>query len=317
MTDHRCRRGARCVDRQKTIMHTTGWENCGCTCHGRGPHHPCDEDGGCGYHHTPPADTVTWVGALIATEYGLCPGCVRAIGYDIAHLKGDVADLTMRIARDGAVSGDKVAATREPPTPLRLGLDALRAEIDHETQAWAEPVAEALGIDWPSGQQLRAMRLGPRVQRCVDLLTKTVDTLVALPAQEHPAWTKDGQPAWAIQHESDPGPGAWQILERADRWPHEPIRATTVRDGVDGALCLSQLHHRVYQRLGRTRLVHRLPARCPWCWQRTLVRDNGAAHVHCESDQCRGRTIDERHYDWLVQATLAVEQAAAREATAA
>lgn len=305
---HRCARGPRCVDHERTSTgRTTGWENCPCSCHGRGPRHPCDEDGGCGYQHTDPADTFAYLGASIPNEVGLCPGCQRSIESDIVHLKGDVVELSMRIAADGSGEGDKVSATREAPTPLRLSYEALRAEIVDEAQTWAQAVAEQLGVDWPSTTALRGMRLGPRVDRAIDLLRHSIPTLVALPAQELPLWEHDGTPAYAIDLESDPGPGAWRILERSDCWPFEPLRATTFRSGLDGALRLVRLHGRAYQLLGRTKLVHQLPARCPWCWQRTLVRDNGSDHVQCESSRCRGRSIDEKHYSWLVSATVAVE----------
>ena len=72
--------------------------------------------------------------------------------------------------------------------------------------------------------------------------------------------------------------------------------------GLGLALEITSLHARVRVVTGRTHLVHRLPAPCPWCDQRALVRHNGSAMVQCE--HC-GKEIDERHYDWFVRTVVA------------
>ncbi|MBP2370243.1 hypothetical protein [Pseudonocardia parietis] len=227
------------------------------------------------------------MGAGIQTPDGLCATCVRFAAHAITHLKGDVAELTMLIGRGGGAGGDKITQTREAPIPIRLGVEALRAEIDDQVQTWAELVAERLGIDWDT-QTARRSRMGPRVTRAVDLLVNAVDTLVALPPQELLAW-QDGEPVW--DHELD-------------------CQDTAVMDGVDAALHLSHLHWRAYRIAGRTKLVHRLLPRCEHCGQRTLVREDGDEDARCESDRCRGRRIPGGRLNWLVMATTAVEQAA-------
>lgn len=292
-TPHRCARNSRCADREKVVTgRTTGWESCDCGCHGRGPDVPCDLDGGCGHQHIEPADKHEWFGAQILHPEGLCEMCAAHVGQAISHLPLDVAELTVLMAATGSAGdGAKVRSTRTPPVPIRVGIEALRAEIDHELQCWAEPVAEALGIDWDTTAQQQS-RLGHRVQKAARLLAAAVPALLALPAQEHMAWA-DGEPVWDD-----------------DGW-HDTVH----RDGITGALHLVELHRRVYSVAGRTRLVHRLTGPCPWCSQRTLTRENGADVVRCESEQCRGRAVPERYYDWLA-AVVAAEERRQREKAA-
>lgn len=281
MTDHRCRRADRCADRERAIERPAVCEPCACH---NGPGWACTVLGGCGHLH--PEQTV-YYGAHIATPDGLCETCTAHCAHAIRHLKGDVAELSMLIGRTGGGQGDKVTQTRELPVPIRLGVEALRAEIDDQTQVWAELVAEALGIEWDT-QKARDSRMGVRVTRAADLLVQAIDTLVALPEQELFGWDADGRPA----------------------------DESTYMDGVDAALHLSHLHWRAYRIAGRTRLVHRLLPRCEFCGQRTLVRDDGDEDARCESERCRGRRVPAGRLNWLVMATTAVEQAAREESVA-
>jgi hypothetical protein len=278
---HRCARNGRCADREKVNVIPKVCDEC--ECHSHGLDHPCSVEGGCGHLHKERIETL---GARIAAPEGLCAVCAGRVEQDIAHLPGDVAELTVLLAATGSGGGNggKVRSTPTPPVPIRVGIEAVRAEIDHELQCWAEPVAEALGIDWDTNAQQHS-RLGVRVQKAARLLASAVPTLLALPAQEHMAWD-DGEPVWDD-----------------DGW-HD----TVTRDGISGALHLMELHRRVFSVAGRTRLVHRLTGPCPWCSQRTLTRENGADVVRCESDQCRGRAVPERYYDWLAAVVTAEEK---------
>jgi hypothetical protein len=282
---------------------------CTCVCHGGGPYAVCDVtdgyDGGCGHLHTDTPDDVdtqrrcargtrcadrsperdpngkptgAMLAAPITTDRGLCTGCVRDVTHALGHLTGDVVELTMLLGRVGMSAEVVVSSSPDLQIPIRVNVEALRAQIDSELQAWAEPVAEQLGIEWDTTAVHRT-RMGPRVQRAAHLLTRSVDTLLALPPQEHPAWV-DGEPAWDIE------------LDCQD---------TVIRDGVDAGITLIDLHRLAYAALGRTKLVHRLPAPCPWCDRVSLVRHNGSDHVECE--HCH-RKIDQRHYDWLVAVVL-------------
>lgn len=279
---------------------------CPCDCHGHGVYGVCDIGGGCGHLHedterhcaradrcadrSPERDeagkhTGEWIPATITTDRGLCAACVRDVEHALNHLTGDVVELTMILGRAGAPGDVLVSTTPELPIPIRVSIEALRAEIDTELQAWAEPVAEALGIDWDTNAMGRT-RMGPRVQRAAQLLGRAVDTLIGLAPQEHSAWI-NGEPAW--DHDLD-------------------CQDTRSRDGVDAALDFIDLHRRAYAALGRTSLVHRLPTPCPWCDQLTLVRYNGADQVECET--CH-RHIEEMHYSWFVAVLVREQQRAA------
>lgn len=225
-------------------------------------------------------------GALIPEAYGLCHACRDKLRDAIRHLTLDVAELTMLMpSGGGGVGGQRVGYTPEPPLPIRVGIEALRAEIDNEVQVWVEVVAERLGVEWDT-EGARRSRIGHRVQRAVDLLAVSTDTLLGLPPVELSAWI-DGEPVW--DHDLD----CQDVIET---------------DGVQGAMRLMTLHHKAFLAAGRAKLVIHLDARCMHCDQRTLVRENGASSVVCRSDQCRGREVHERHYDWFVAITLQEEQ---------
>lgn len=299
----RCARAQRCADREKVTDRAKACDEC--DCHSHGGDYPCSVPGGCGHLH---AEKDGWLGAQILTRDGLCRICTDHVSQAIRHLPLDVAELTVLMAANGASSNTgKIRSTPTPPIPIRVGIEALRAEIDDELQCWAEPVAERLGIDWDTDARHHS-RLGHRVQAAARLLAAAVPTLLVLGAQEQPAWTADGRPALSVDLESDPGPAAWAILERDMTWPYRPIRATSVRSGIDGALHLMELHRQVFAAAGRTKLVHRLTGPCPWCGQRTLTRENGASQVVCESGRCRGREVPERYYDWLAAVVAAEEK---------
>lgn len=285
---HRCARNERCADRERHIDRPAvcepepGAEPC--RCHD-GPGRPCTIPGGCGHLHP---ETETWLGAWITTDAGLCESCTREVVSAIRHLKGDVAELTQHIGRGNATTGDKVTLTREPPIPLRPGVEALRAEIVDQVQTWAEIVAVELGIDW-SSPQLRSRLSGAHVTRAADLLATAVDTLVGLGPQELLAWA-DGRPVW--DHDLD-------------------CQDAVFVDGIDAALHLTELHWRAWRIAGHGRLTHHRYERCKECGQRALTVENGSDSAVCWSERCRGRTripVDE--LGWLTKATIAVEQAA-------
>jgi hypothetical protein len=239
---------------------------CSCVCHAGGPYAVCDVtggyDGGCAHLHTAvdnPVDSEhrcargdqckdrtlvrdekgdpvrddagkpTWLPAVIPVPRGLCEACVRDVEHALNHLTGDVVEITAKIARVGMAGEVIVSASPELQIPIQVNLDSLRTEIDSELQNWAQPVSDQLGIDWPSTTMLRRTRLAHRVQRAAHLLASAVDTLIALPEQEHLAW-RDGLPV------VDPELGC---------------QDTIFRDGVTGAIALIELHRLAYATLGR------------------------------------------------------------------
>jgi len=290
---------------------------CECDCHGHGCYGVCSIEGGCGSvgcingrrdpnerrcaaghdcgDRYPERDesgktTGVWLPRQITVDRGLCPACTRNVGYALGHFVGDVVELSMLIGSGDVIAETLVASSPDPTVPIRLALEALRSEIDTELQAWAEPVAEKLNVPWDTTAMGRT-RIGPRVQRATQLLLNAVDTLIALPGQEHSAWL-DGEPAWDFD------------LNCQD---------VIVRDGIAAGLGFIDLHRRTYSALGRTTLVHRLPTPCPWCDRSTLVRYNGADCVECET--CH-RQIEEKYYSWFVQVLVREEERHRAEARA-
>ena len=169
--------------------------------------------------------------------------------------------------------GAKVSGSRELPTPILLGIEALRAEIDFEVQFWAECLGQ---------ETATAMRLRARVSRAVRWIGHRIDPLLALGPQLRTTWTVEGEPAREVTGE----------------------RHATETAGLAGALHLVALHGRVRVVAGRTKLVHRHFAACAHCGQRALVRQDGSDQVECES--C-GNGFDEKHYDWFARVTAAAQ----------
>ena len=280
---------------------------CECRCHGQGVYGACSIEGGCGHLHAEdrrcvsgpacvkreranPDDGTRWLGALLVQPEGMCPACITSVGHTIGYLPYDVGELTALIAADGVSGGEIVSSSRELPVPIRLGVEALRAEIDFELQYWAEIVAAETDAEWDSAKIAR-YRQQDRVQRAADFLSLRVDTLVKIVPQERCAWTMDGEPM------------------RDDAGDREVIELS----GLDGALRMLELHRRVYSVAGRTKLVHRLTPACPWCDQRTLVRHNGSDVVECESCD---KKIDEKHFRWFVAVLVREEARRQKEAAA-
>jgi ribosomal protein L37AE/L43A len=242
----------------------------------------CASRGGCAHRERRPAagGQLQWAGALLTQPAGLCEACQWRVECSIGELPADVLELTELIGATGSTGlGVPIRQSRELPSLLRLGVEALRAEIEFEACFWAAVVAQEVGAQF----DITACRLPARVQLAAQVLRHRVGTLLTLGPQQREAWTPDGE---ALR----------------DYWGGREVVAYT---GLAGGLHLRELHRRVRQVAGRTKLVHRLTPACPICDQRALVRDNGADQVDCES--C-GKVIEERHYDWFVQVTIAEQR---------
>jgi hypothetical protein len=215
-------------------------------------------------------------GALLP-EAGMCHPCQGKVAESIRALAEDVELLTALIAAGGTTESEYVSASRELQVPIRLGVDALRRQIDVELQFWCVHVAEKLGVRWDLIAQAHS-RQQVRVRKASTFLAETMSHLVALPSVAHPIYNEEGRP---IRDTVD-----WQ-------------------SGIDAACHLLELHHRAYRVVGRTKLVHRLTPACPWCDRPQLVRENGQDLVKCEG--CK-RRIPEMHYRWFVKVTIAEER---------
>jgi ribosomal protein L37AE/L43A len=210
------------------------------------------------------------VGQLLEGPTPLCRQCYGRLDRTVPQLPADVATLTELIgASENRGEGAKVSGSRELPTPLRLGIEALRAEIDWELIYWAE----CLGMEAPI-----AMRLPARVARSAQWVGNRLDPLLALGPQERTTWTAMGEPA------------------REETGDRHVVETT----GLAGALHLMTLHRRVRVVAGRTRLTHRLKTACSSCQQAAIVRHDGASTVLCEN--C-GTSFDD--LDWFVRVTAA------------
>lgn len=273
MIEHRCARGERCahvevIERDECLG--------ACECH-LGPHYVCSVPGGCGHlHRTSAVD----VGVVIEQHRGLCPVCELVVADAIADLPHDYVSL--RIAQHRGLSpamGELVMATKDPPIPISLSFATLADQIEIETTAFAEPVAEKLHIDWDGATIPKEVSrygsspryLGPVVlKKAADLLHQSVYVLLALPTWEYRLWGEEG----------------WAEIEA---------------DGIDAALILLALHQATRSALGLTRATITMQAPCPWCKAQSLTQVAGQDHKQCQL--CRTRFSD-KEYEQLTIVTL-------------
>lgn len=199
------------------------------------------------------------LGAWINPEVGLCLDCERAVQAAIGELPRDYVELAVILGKVGDGGEELVSGSRELPVPIRLPVEALMSRIWHESQCWAELVAERLRIDWDT-QDIRDSRHGAVVDRSSSLLSNAVSVLLALRAVRTVVWgvNPEGEDIWV----------------------------DTDQDGVEGAVTLLELHHRARRFAGLTKVVFRLKVPCPHCGQTLLTQDAGSDVVKCGNDRC-------------------------------
>lgn len=221
----------------------------------------------------------TFVGAPITTPDGICRLCDSRGRSAVVKLPADYAELSMLLAPGGSAGGDPVSGTRDLPVPIRLGVEAVMAELDAEVSWWAESLLDALGcadIAW-ADEVVDRKRPGARIDYGCSILSYYWADLLQLPTQLHVVHN-DGQVAF---------------LER---------------DGLDAAGVFADLHERVANIAGRTDRVVLLPAPCPNCDTRALVRRNGKENIDCR--RC-GQILRPAEYSSLVTVLSADLQGAA------
>lgn len=240
----RCRRRRRCADREKVTVHEVGKP---------------DQHG-----LLPVATMRIWLGALLPdVSPQLCQECAAQLRVALVGLPDGAAALPDLLDGSGAPAGEHVSASRELPTPVRLGVDALGQAVVEETSRWDRILAGLPPLDAD-----RQVQYGRYVMSmtCRRLLAR-IDELIALPSTLVLCWSPDGD-------------------------------ARTMRelDGVDAAGRLIDLHARVLAATGIGELVHRRPAPCPRCQRRTLEQRDGSNTITCRG--C-GRTYTLDEYDRL------------------
>lgn len=271
MTPRRCARDQHCP----AAVRLEAGECAGhCDCH-LGPYYQCSIEGGCGHLHT---DAPMLVGASVTVDRGLCTSCELTVSDAVCDLPHDYVSL--RAAQYRGLSpavGEMVSFSKELPVPVSLNFMTLADQIEIETTAFAEPVAEKLGMDWdevitPRRSNLRQYTdpkyAGPVVlQKAARLITCSTDVLLALPLWTYRLWGEQG-------------------------WTEAEL------DGVSAALTLLDLHHATKATLGLTRAVSVMQAECPFCESYTLVRVAGDDLIHCQL--CRRRFTDEEYQRWTM-----------------
>lgn len=211
--------------------------------------HRCVRGRQCANHQTTPDGHR--VGAATEAPDSLCTTCERHTGRAVAELPRLYAELETIVGQHRA-AGEHVSGTRELPTPPRLDVLTLQADIDATLTAWAQPVAGRCRIRW-NPAAVRLLRPGPRVHRAAHILATNLDALLRLPAVPVNVWTAD-HGVISVKH-----------------------------NGLDGALRLLRLHQRGRQLVTGGSGDARLPVPCPQCEAPALVRRNGADQVTCQA----------------------------------
>jgi hypothetical protein len=283
--DRRCRRSERCV-RRELLTHTSTAE-CACSCHGRGPHSACDDDGGCGHLHQ---DVTVTLGVLLEDpRAGFCPACTGRLTLAFDELPTLYAQLNLLHLPSLAVRyrSDTITGATATGSPVLVDqvADALARLIDHELETWAEVVADLAGVPWDS-QLAQRSRDGHRVQQAATLLSYRVVQLLAAGVHEYRARSLTDDP----NHGHDP---ATTYEEFGDWW--------CSYDGPAAAGRILDLHHKAVRATGGGPADH-IPVPCGYCSSRTLRRDHHTGVVRCRT--C-GDTKTDDAYDAFLEAALA------------
>lgn len=168
-----------------------------------------------------------------ATGWGLCVVCerfgrtaVERLGDLYGTLHAELGKDTGRNVQPGG-GGSHGNAKVDPPTPLRLNVDAQCREIAWVLLVWAESVAERVdALPRPAGAWSAAEQIRRGPYRCSRLLMTYYSVLLALPATAHIPYVGEGALADPVELD---GPAAVVQLvglyERARRWAGEGQRA--------------------------------------------------------------------------------------------
>ncbi|MFI9817594.1 hypothetical protein [Saccharothrix variisporea] len=246
------------------------------------------------------------LGGLRASAAPLCLTCERRIREAIMELPGDYVRLALVLGKGGSSGDEAVSASRELPTPLRLGVEALQAEMVDIASTWAEAVAAVSGVAWDT-QAVARSRPGVVLDVSVHMLADRLPVLLNLRDVELVEWSKESEPTirrarCVGDHWADTG-GPCAVPHPRVVF-HDGRREAVTKDGVEGALDLADLHRRARGLLGVTVRTYRLREACPECGVQALTHVDGADVVDCghcgvtlEWDEFRRRTDPLAGYD--------------------
>lgn len=206
--------------------------------------------------------------AWATTPNGLCQMDSTLVLRAIEQLPRDYLELGLLLGKTSRSLDAPTAGTRELPVPIRLGVEALQAEIAWELAIWASAVAEQSGFTFTE-----AGRHHHRVRYAAGWLTGRWPTLLTLP------------PTAVVRLDG-----------REERQSGRNPAVGSEEDGVDGALRLLHLHEQVTVIEGRTHRAHQLWSPCPRCQTLALRREEGSPHVDC--GRC-GHRMNMDQYDQL------------------
>lgn len=172
-----------------------------------------------------------------------------------------------------------------------------------------------------NAQTTRHARDAALLAACVRLVEPNIDALVSMPAQAALVW---GKPVRCARHTEIIAAAEYQLdaaitvedkiaatakldtaravagdCDDCGGWGrHGQARALTEQSGIEIALAMVELHHRVRDDLGKTRLRHKYSLACPSCHTpRTVGRDDGTAIINCTA--C-GASWTQGEYAFLV-----------------
>lgn len=203
--------------------------------------------------HDDNTTTVEYVPARATTPGGLCRIDTDHTLRAIEQLPRDYVELSLLLGKTSRTLDAPTGGTRELPVPIRLGVEALQAEIAWELTIWGSVVAERDGFEFP-----HRARPAHRVRHAVGWLTGRWPTLLTLPTT-----------------------AVVRLDGRDERLSGRSTAIASEEDGVDGALRLLWLHDRAMATGGHTRRVHRLWSPCPRCQTLALRREEGSPWVDC------------------------------------
>lgn len=198
------------------------------------------------------------LGAVIAEETGLCPGCCRRIQNAIEDLPFDYVALHVALGEAGNGVGGKVRSTPTPAIPIDVNKYSLMTAISENLDRAAEIVSEALNCDPPAG------KIAPRLTRAARMVSTNLPKLIA--SDDVPLWVWEKCDTRCGKNGCDAG---------------EHFRLSD-RNGIQTALALRDLHRRARRTVGEFDRVIRIERPCGECGAPALHQNPTSGNVYCK-----------------------------------
>lgn len=213
------------------------------------------------YTEDPETGLITRQGAHTTRPDSLCDSCTHAVEHAIDDMTETWIALHVSLGDQSRRTGQRVAASRNPPINLNTDIDATKAAIVEWLVAAAAPIAEQLNTADPHPRNSSDTQHAAAVLACTRILKPHVAELLALPPDDVTVWLTASETEY---------PGERKYVD--DQGVTHCGTGIRTMNGAEIALQLVELRHRARKLLALTNPHDSLTLPCPSCGQYELVR---------------------------------------------